>query len=80
MDKETRELIKSKNSSFKKAHKSGKQEDWIEARAQRNRSNRLINMKKRQYIDKETGSKNPKKIWSAIRKLIQKRAKQNKLH
>ena len=79
MDEETRDLIKRKNSFLKKAHKTGKKEDWIEARRQRNSVNKQIKSKKSKFIVREARSKNPKKIWSVIRQLIPSEKRQNKI-
>ena len=70
MDRETRELIKQKNQALKQAHNTNRKEDWIAARTKRNDINKQIRAKKKCYILKETLSKCPKRIWSAIRKLI----------
>ena len=80
MDQESREFIRRKNIALKQAHKSGKKEDWIEAKAQRNKVNQQIKRKKRQYIGREARSKNPKKIWSAIWKLIPSENQHNKIY
>ena len=70
MDRETRELIKQKNQALKQAHDTNRKEDWIAARTKRNDINKQMRAKKKRYIRKETLSKCPKRIWSAIRKLI----------
>ena len=58
------------NSKLKQAHNTNRKEDWIAARTKRNDINKQIRAKKKCYILKETLSKCPKRIWSAIRKLI----------
>ena len=67
-----------KKKILKASTQNRKKEDWIEAKRQRNIANGQKKARKRQYIEKETQSKNPKKIWSAICKLIpSEKTKQN---
>ena len=66
------ELILDKNRLLSKARRSGKKEDWENARISRNFVNReLSNAKKEFLLDEQKNfSKDPKKFWQSISRII----------
>ena len=74
------ELILDKNRLLSKARKSGKEEDWNIAKKSRNLINQeLSNAKKEFLLDEQRNySKDPKKFWQSISRIIPNKKNNNK--
>lgn len=75
------ELMKRRDYCFKLAKKTGRKEDWAEAKKQRNITNDACCKAKGEYIKGKLNedSGNPKKFWGHLKPLV-KQEKQEKIH